>query len=235
MTYWIYGFHSVEAALNNAERKVKRVLATDLQAVKLKAATEKRRIKCEISKPADIDRYAGKDAVHQGVAALVEHLAPQTLDDVVLRAEKPVLVLDQVTDPHNVGAMLRTAAAFDVACVVVQERHSPQESGVLAKAASGGLDMVPLVYVTNISNALLALKDKGYWVVGLDGHTNTTFAEAKLKRNTALVMGAEGEGLRRLVAERCDQLVKFPIASRMESLNVSNACAIGLYLLATSS
>lgn len=231
MTYWMYGFHSVEAALSNAERKVKRVLATETQAVKLKPAADKRRLKCEITKPADIEKYTGKDAVHQGVAALVENLAAPTLDEVATKAEHPVLVLDQVTDPHNVGAMLRTAAAFNVACVVVQERHSPQESGVLAKAASGGLDMVPMVYVTNISNAILELKDKGYWVVGLDGHTKTTFSDAKLKRNTALVMGAEGEGLRRLVAERCDQLVKLPISSRMESLNVSNACAIGLYLL----
>lgn len=234
MTYWLYGFHSVEAALNHPERRIKRVLVSDQQAPKLQALAQTRKLKCEIAKPTDIEKYVGKDAVHQGVAALVENLEPLTLDDVVTKSEKPILVLDQVTDPHNVGAMLRTAAAFDVACVIVQERHSPQESGVLAKAASGALDIVPMVYVTNISNALLELKDKGYWVVGLDGHTKTTFQEAKLKRNTALVMGAEGEGLRRLVAERCDQLVKFPISSRMESLNVSNACAIGLYLLANS-
>ncbi len=231
MTYWLYGAHSVDAALRNTSRRIRRVLATTQHHALLAALARTRDLICEEVSAATIEKYVGKEAVHQGRAMLVDFLIPEGLEAIVTKAERPVLVLDQVTDPHNVGAMLRTAAAFDVLCVVVQDRHCPKESGVLAKAASGALDMVPLVPVTNIANALLTLKEKGYWVAGLDGHATQTFAQAALGRNTALVLGAEGEGLRRLVAERCDVRVSLPIAPRMESLNVASACAIGLYQL----
>ncbi len=144
---------------------------------------------------------------------------------------RPVLLLDQVTDPHNVGAILRSAAAFDVGAVIVTDRNAPQESGVMAKAASGALEVVPLIAVTNLVQAIETLKKSGYWIAGLDGAARKAIHEAKLDNKTALVLGAEGAGLRRLTTEHCDFLVKLPISDKMESLNVSNAAAVAMYEL----
>jgi 23S rRNA (guanosine2251-2'-O)-methyltransferase len=171
---------------------------------------------------------AGSDAVHQGLALMVAPLEPVFLDE-VLRGDQPLLVLDQVTDPHNLGAMLRSAAAFNAAAVILTKDHSAPETAVVAKAASGGLDIVPRVVVTNLASALREIKEAGYWVAGLSGDAKQTIREAKLNRKTALVLGAEGKGLRRLTAESCDVLVRLPMSERMESLNVSNAAAIALY------
>ncbi len=140
-------------------------------------------------------------------------------------------MLDQVTDPHNVGAILRSAAAFDAVAVVVTDKHAPQESGVMAKAASGAMETVPLVTVGNLSQAIEKLKKAGYWTAGFSSHAKQTLAEAKLDGKTALVLGAEGDGMRRLTSERCDFLVKLPMSDKMESLNVSNAAAVALYEL----
>ena len=140
-------------------------------------------------------------------------------------------MLDQITDPHNVGAILRSAAAFDVGAVIATDRNAPTESGVMAKAASGALEVVPLITVTNLVQAIEKIKKAGYWIAGMDGNAKQTIAEAKLDRKTALVLGAEGSGLRRLTAEHCDYLVKLPMSGRIESLNVSNAAAVALYEL----
>ena len=141
------------------------------------------------------------------------------------------MILDQVTDPYNVGAILRSAAAFDALAVVMQQRHSAPINGVLAKAACGALESVAIKEVVNLSKTIKELQQDNYWTVGLSGHADMDIRAAKLNRNTALVMGAEGAGIRRLVAENCDALVKLPISEQMESLNVSNAAAVALYEL----
>jgi len=167
---------------------------------------------------------------------LVEHLDSPGIEDIAKLAEgrdhAVVMLLDQVTDPHNVGAILRSAAAFGALAVVVPDRHSPEETGTLAKSASGALEVMPLVRVTNMVRALEQLQQAGFWTAGLAGEATQTIAQAKLTGKIALVMGAEGEGLRRLTREHCDHLVKLPISPKVESLNVSNAAAIALYELA---
>ncbi len=169
-------------------------------------------------------------AVHQGIAIECDPLEQPSIQEwLAEKIDKPLLLLDQVTDPHNVGAILRSAAAFDAGAVVVTDRNAPQESGIMAKAASGALEIIPLISVTNLSQAMESLKKSGYWIAGLDGTATQALHEAKLDAKTALVLGAEGEGLRRLTAEHCDFMVRLPISSHMESLNVSNAAAVALY------
>ena len=174
--------------------------------------------------------------VHQGVAALVELLEQPDVADIARQAadleRAVVVVLDQVTDPHNVGAILRSAAAFGALAVVVPDRNAPEENATVAKSASGALEKVPLVRATNLVRALEDLKDAGFWVAGLDGRAPVTLNEAKLSGKIVLVLGSEGEGMRRLTRERCDHLVRLPISGAVESLNVSNAAAVALYELA---
>lgn len=227
---WLYGQHAVVAALANPRRKVLRVLATNDGQEKIKSALHPRH-RLEKMDGKALEKLLPPQSPHQGVAALVLPLQPATLDQVLEGDDGVILVLDQVTDPHNVGAILRSAAAFEAKAVVMQDRHSPPESGALAKAASGALERVPMVKVVNISQALEQCKKANYWCAGLDGEAKQTLREAKLNKRSVLVLGAEGAGLRRLVAEHCDLLVKLPISPRMESLNVSNAAAIALYEL----
>lgn len=228
---WLYGVHAVTAALLNPERKVRRLLATAEAAKALPDA----RPQPEIVERAEIDRVLPPGAVHQGLALAVEPLPATEMEDVIRAADGAataiVVMLDQVTDPHNVGAILRSAAAFGAMAVAAPDRHAPDETGTLAKSASGALERVPLVRVTNVVRALEDLKKAGFWVAGLAADAPKTLARAGLSGKVVLVLGAEGEGMRRLTREHCDHLVKLPMCGEMESLNVSNAAAVALYEL----
>lgn len=227
---WLYGLHTVTAALANPNRRWRRLVVTAEARDAVPHGHE-----CETLTRDEIDRLLPAGAVHQGVALLVEPLPEpvfaQVLDAVVAN-DQPVLVLDQVTDPHNVGAILRSAAAFGAGAVIVPERNAPRAAGVLAKAASGALDAVPFVRVVNLARALRDLKDAGYWCVGLDSAAPQRLAQADLSGRIALVLGAEGAGLRRLTRESCDAMLSLPTRPPIASLNVSNAAAVALYELA---
>ncbi len=175
------------------------------------------------------------DAPHQGLVAEVDPLPDIWLEQLLMDGaddKRPLLILDQVTDPHNVGAILRSAAAFDALGIVTQDRHAPPESGALAKAASGMLELVPWVRVVNLARALDDIAEAGFWRIGLDGDGQKTLGEAMGNVRLALVLGAEGEGLRPNTAAHCDEIARLPIHARVESLNVSNAAAIALYAAA---
>jgi len=223
----IYGLHAVEAALANPNRAIVRLLATENAAHRLGPVLLDRQLTPEPATPKDLDRLLGPDTVHQGVALETEPLPPVGLDDVDKNGI--LLVLDQVTDPQNVGAALRSAAAFGAAGLVLTERHSPPLSGALAKAASGALDLVPIVLVTNLAQSLSELGDRHVLRVGLAEEADEALEDLELTRPLALVLGAEGKGLRQLTRERCDRLCRITTASALASLNVSNAAAIAMH------
>ncbi len=227
---WIYGRHPVGAAVRNSKRQILRLVATPEMAEEVAQIEQERDLPLVIEKMdrSAIDRLLEPSAVHQGVAAQVAPLPDPDMDDTVQGVDL-VVVLDQVVDPHNVGAILRSCAAFGVATVIVQDRHSPAETGALAKSASGALEWVPMVRVTNIVRALEQLKDLGFWIAGLAGEATQPLGQFPLQAPLALVMGAEDDGLRRLTREACDHLVSIPSARADLSLNVSNAAAVALY------
>ena len=186
---------------------------------------------------ADLARLVPPDAPHQGVVAEVDPLEDVWLGDLLAQGKddnRPLIVLDQVTDPHNVGAILRSAAAFDALGIVTQDRHAPPESGALARAASGALELVPWVRVVNLARALGEIEEAGFWRVGLTGEAEQTLGEAIGSARIALVLGAEGEGMRHNTMQHCDLLARLPISDRVESLNVSNAAAIALYAVSVA-
>ncbi len=228
---WLHGFHAVEAALTNPGRRLKRLLVTEEAEAELATrVAQPWPLAPERVERDKIDHLLGRDTVHQGVALLADLLPPPSLA-AVLDRPGPLLVLDQVTDPRNVGAVLRNAAAFGAAGVVTQDRNSPEETGVMARAASGALERIPLVRAINLARTLAALKAAGLWVVGLDAGGSVLRGEALRERRVALVLGAEGAGLRRLTRETCDELAGLPMPGGMESLNVSAASAVALYEL----
>ncbi len=229
---WLHGRHAVAAALANPRRVCRRLLASAEAADDLGAPPPG--LSVEVVERAAIDALFPEGTVHQNVALRVEPLEQPSLGETLVLARglaaAVLVVLDQVTDPHNVGAVLRSAAAFGARAVVVPDRHSPEETAVLAKAASGGLEAVPLVRVPNLAHALDEMRQEDFWVAGLDASAPATLAAAGLPPRTALVLGSEGRGLRRLTRERCDLLVRLPMrATAVESLNVSNAAAVALY------
>ncbi|MGA0606793.1 23S rRNA (guanosine(2251)-2'-O)-methyltransferase RlmB [Phenylobacterium sp. VNQ135] len=226
---WIWGWHAVEAALANDRRGAPlRLLATPERARQLEARFG-RRTPIEPTDNQAIGHVLPQGAVHQGVALKPGALPDVDLADFAPRPGAVILMLDQVTDPQNVGAILRSAAAFGAAGLVLQDRHAPKLTGALAKAAAGAVERTPVARVVNLSRALDELTDAGWRAVGLAGDADRTLAEALDGAPTVLVMGSEGEGLRRLVAEHCDELAKIPMPGGFESLNVSNAAAIALY------
>ena len=223
----LYGIHAVEAALANPNRTICRLLATENAARRLDTALKTRGVRPEDALPKQLDRLLGSDAVHQGVVLETEPLPTVELEDVTPKGI--LLVLDQVTDPQNVGAVLRSAAAFGAAGVVVPERHTPPLTGALAKAASGALDIVPVILVGNLAQALGRLGEAGFFRVGLAEEGSERLEAAALTLPLALVLGAEGKGLRQLTREHCDRLCRISTRGALASLNVSNAAAIALH------
>lgn len=233
----LYGRHAITAALANPNRVIRKMWGTRDALGTLDLPPELPVVYADV---ADLGRMVPNDAPHQGLVAEVEALDDLWLADLLAdgagdeHAHRPLIVLDQVTDPHNVGAILRSAAAFDALGIVTQDRHAPSESGVLARAAAGALETVPWVRVVNLARALDEIAEAGYWRIALDGDAEQTIGTALQGANrVALVLGAEGDGLRRNSINHCDIPARLPISARMESLNVSNAAAVALYACVT--
>lgn len=227
-----WGRHAVTAALANPNRTVRKIWGTReaLAALDLPLV-----VPITYADVADLGRLVPADAPHQGLVAEVDPLEDMWLGDLLHEGQddqRPLVVLDQVTDPHNVGAILRSAAAFDALGIVTQDRHAPPESGTVARSASGALETVPWIRVVNLARALEEIAEAGFWRIGLTGHANQTLAEAMGTQRICIVLGAEGEGMRQNTEAHCDELAKLPISPKVESLNVSNAAAIALYAVA---
>lgn len=233
---WLYGAHPVHEALKNPKRTLHRLIATSKSAEALPPEA-KSRLRPELATSDEIGAMLPEGAVHQGLALHTAPLPELDLLDILDHQDAsdapPLLFLDQVTDPHNVGAIIRSAAAFGAAAVIVQDRHAPQITGTLAKSASGALEHIPVVRVTNLARALEAVADAGYFRVGLAGEADQELNKANLAGKTAIVLGAEGPGLRRLTREKCDLLVRLPTRGPISSLNVSNAAAVALFAVQT--
>jgi 23S rRNA (guanosine2251-2'-O)-methyltransferase len=227
----LYGWHPVTAALQNPARRVRKLLATENAARRLADENIPTSPPPEIVRPDAIAARLAPDAVHQGLYLEADPLPAPPIEE--LATDGLVLVLDQITDPHNVGAIFRSAAAFAVAAIVTTARHSPDATGVLAKAASGALEHVPFVTVQNLARGLAALKERGFLVIGLDSSGDDDLASLPLRRPLALVLGAEGKGLRQLTKETCDHVARLDLPGAIQSLNVSNAAAVALYVAAS--
>jgi 23S rRNA (guanosine2251-2'-O)-methyltransferase len=224
----LYGLHTVHAALDNKQRKIRRMLVTRNAAERLELPDlASLPFNAQLVEPKDIDKLTGSDAVHQGVLVEAEPLKPKRLDQ--LGATNLVLVLDQVTDPHNVGAILRSAVAFGAGALVTTARHSPNESGVLAKAASGALEHIDHIEVRNLADALGALHTAGFLSIGLDSDGPEVLEASFSGDRIALVLGAEGKGLRQRTRETVTTLARLDMPGVIRSLNVSNAAAVALY------
>src|SRR5262245_45839287 len=224
----LYGWHTVKAALENPGRRIRRLLATENALRRLADDGVSLPIKPELVRPDVIDARLGPDAVHQGLLVEADPLPVPPIGE--LGAEGIVLVLDQITDPHNVGAILRSAAAFAVKAIITTARHSLEATGVLAKSASGAVELVPIVLVQNLARGMEELRQRGFLLVGLDSTGDTDLADLKLRAPVALVLGAEGKGLRQLTRSTCDRVARIDLPGEIKSLNVSNAAALGLYV-----
>src|SRR5262245_11526644 len=224
----LYGWHTVKAALENPARRIRRLLATENALRRLADDGVSLTVKPELVRPDVMDTRRGPDAVHQGLLAAADPLPAPSIGE--LGDEGIVLVLDQITDPHNVGAILRSAAAFAVKAIITTARHSPEATGVLAKSASGALELVPIVLVQNLARGMEELRQRGFLLVGLDSTGDTDLADLTLRAPVALVLGAEGKGLRQLTRSTCDRLARIDLPGEIKSLNVSNAAALGLYV-----
>lgn len=243
---WLYGRHAVAAIIANPERRVRRLVSLRDSAPDAAALAGAALARMPATPSPEIlpreafEALLPESAVHQGIAILADPLPDLAIEDILARADAAaknnaanqiVLLLDQVSDPHNVGAVLRSAAAFGALAVILPEHGAPPVTGALAKAASGALEHVPLLYVVNLARTIDRLKSAGFWCAGLDEAAERTVAELRLSGRVALVLGAEGDGMRRLTRERCDLLGRLPTQGAIGSLNVSNAAAIALYEL----
>lgn len=232
----LWGRHAVEAALGNPARSHRKLWATREGIASLAVCPGGELppdVPVEFADTPDLDRLVARDAPHQGLVLECASLEDIHLDEVLDGDPgRPIVVLDQVTDPHNLGAVMRSAAAFGAAALVTQDRHAPAEGGVLAKAASGALEVLPWVRVVNLARALEEIAAAGYWRIGLAGEAGATLRDALPAGPVALVLGAEGPGMRHNIAAHCDALARLPISDAVESLNVSNAAAVALYAIA---
>ena len=224
----LYGWHTVAAALANPQRQIRKLWLTGNAARRLADDNIDTRVPAEIVRPGLIDARLGPDAVHQGLLAEADPLPSPDIDSLPL--EGIVLVLDQITDPHNVGAIMRSAAAFAVKAIVTTARHSPEATGVLAKSASGALELVPLVTVQNLARALTEMNERGFLTVGLDSEGGENLGAVALRQPLALVLGAEGKGLRQLTRDTCTVVARLDMPGEIKSLNVSNAAVLALYI-----
>lgn len=229
----LYGRHAVMAALENPNRKLKKLVCTPENAVQIRAKFPNLNVVTADKK--DIDKLVPVDAVHQGYALYCHELDSLSIEELCAMTTEDkkcnVLILDQVTDPQNIGAIIRSCAAFGTKALIVQDKNSPQESGAMAKAAAGTMELVPVVRVTNLARAIEILKKNGFWVVGMDGYAKDNVDKIDKEAKLAVIMGSEGAGMRRLVEESCDITVRLPISKKVESLNVSTAAAVVLYEL----
>ncbi len=228
--YWLYGHHPVSYALSNPNRVSKKLLFADDADLKLLPPLPKNLILEKIQKK-DFGKIVGHDAVHQGLALQVEPLEEMNIDDLsrLQPTKQTVMILDQVSDPHNVGAILRSCAVFGATALILTDRHSPKESAILAKSASGALEITPIIRINNLSSALSQLKDMGFWIVGLAERSEQTLSDVDFSGKMGIVMGAEGDGMRKLTTKQCDFLVRLETSALFSTLNVSNAAAIALY------
>ncbi len=229
----IYGRHAVISALKNPLRRVNKLLIT--LDTKDEIKKDFPQSPYNIVDKNDINKVLPDNAVHQGFALYCSRLESYTLEEILDLSDKKtdchILILDQVTDPQNIGAIIRSCVAFDTLALIVQDKHSPLESGAMDKAAAGTIEKLPIARVTNISHTIDILKDNGFWVMGMDGYADITIDKVKKNGKMAIVMGSEGKGMRRLVQENCDASVKLPINLEVESLNVATAAAVALYEL----
>jgi len=224
----LYGWHPVVEALRNNRRTIRRLLATENSLRRLQEELgAPLPLEPEMVRPDDINRLLEPDAVHQGLYAEADPLPSPSVD--TLSGKRVVLALDQITDPHNVGAIVRTAAAFDVEAIITTARHSPAATGVLAKSASGGLEHVPFMIVKNLGDTLTALGERGFQRIGLDSEGEASIDELQLRLPLVLVLGSEGKGLRQRTRECCDAVGRLDMPGEIKSLNVSNAAAISLF------
>jgi 23S rRNA (guanosine2251-2'-O)-methyltransferase len=233
----IYGVHAVSAVIANPAREIRQLFLTDNAEHRMHDAISARNVKHERVHPRDLDRKLGVDAVHQGALVETMPLSEPSVDELVSSANEggPLVILDQVTDPHNVGAILRSAAVFGASGLIMTRRNSPPLAGALAKASSGALEAVPVALVTNLARTLGELGDHGVLRVGLDGEGDEAIGGLGLQRPLALVLGSEGKGLRRLTRELCDKLVRIGATGTISSLNVSTAAAVALYAVTSKS
>lgn len=230
---FIYGKHPVIAALNNPNRKYKKLYTTQEVWQELKSSFSKLEIKVHFMEPYEIDERLPDGVNHQNIVLEVLPLKPLEIEDIIENVsskEKSCLViLDQITDPHNIGAIIRSAAAFSADAIIMTEHNSPSENQTIIKSAAGACELIPLVKVTNLANCMKLLQKEGYWIIGLDGHTEIELNNSIFSNKIVLVLGSEGKGMRNLTKKNCDYIAKIKISKSLESLNVSNAAAIALY------
>ena len=237
LIFWIYGYHATIAALRNPNRRKNELLLTsDAQKriVQEKGLEILNEVKQKILKRVEIDNLVGRNINHQGICLSVEKIQKQTIKEFLSNQDKnnSILVfLDQLEDSQNVGAIFRSALAFDIDGIILTESQSVNENGFIAKSACGGLDKVPFTYISNLSSAIKTLKDNGYWVYGLDGKANKLISEIDFPKKTVLVLGSESDGMRKITSSVCDELIKIKISDELESLNVSNTAAVTFYHL----
>ncbi len=229
----IYGRHPVVAALKNPSRKCKTLYTTKTISDELQATLPNLKLNIQIMDSAALTKLAPKDTNHQNIILEADPLKQLDIEDLVeitsSKESSCVMILDQVTDPHNVGAILRSAAAFSADAVILPHHNSPKENNTIIKCSAGASETVPMIYVNNLVNCIKTLKQEGYWIIGLDGHTNNILGPNIFSHKIAFILGSEDTGIRKLVKENCDYIAKINISSNLESLNVSNAAVIALY------